>query len=270
MSEFRRYRIPSKVAFVIVSFALGSLGDGLNPFQAIYLNCIGWNESSIGVALSVMGFSSLTIQTLAGDLIDKTKLDRRYFLAVSSVVSGISASAIMLVREGNQDHALIFTSKMIQGVSTVFIGPSLAAVTLATFGPKHFDHMMASNIFWSHIGGFMSAILAGFVAYAYYPNIKYCFLVIGISAAIAVFSVFSLPIGDPMMGRGFHGKREHLLDEDGNEDVSQAPEKEIEKGPNENKMEHLESEHTQEAATYLSVFTDPAIAVFSITCFFFQ
>lgn len=271
MTDFLRYRIPAKVAFVLVSFSLGCLGDGLNIFQAIYLNCIGWNEGSIGIALSAMGFSSLIFQTLAGDLIDKTARDRRYFLAIASAVSATSALAILLVKEGNQDHALMYITKAIQGMSTTFIGPSLAAVTLATFGPKHFDHIMASNIFWNHIGGFVSAVLAGVVAYVSYPNIKYCFLVVGVAGIIAVFSVVFLPVGDPMMGRGFHGKKEHLLDENGNEDERQAnPNLEVKNDSNTEKKEPIEDASSHEAASYWSVFTDPATTVLSLTCFFFQ
>lgn len=55
------------VAFLIVSFSLGQLGDGLNIFQGIYLVAIGWNEGAVGIALSMMGFTALMVQTYAGD-----------------------------------------------------------------------------------------------------------------------------------------------------------------------------------------------------------
>jgi MFS family permease len=120
----------------------------------------------------------------------------------------LSASAIMLVREGNMagDKMLIFLTKIIEGVAASFIGPCLAALTLATFGPHHFDSVMASNIMWGHIGSVVAAILAGSVAFIFYPNIKYCFLVIAFAALLAVFFVQYLPQGDPLMGRGFMGE----------------------------------------------------------------
>jgi len=55
------------IAFLIVSFSLGELGDGLNVFQGIYLVAIGWNEGAVGIALSMMGFTALIVQTFAGD-----------------------------------------------------------------------------------------------------------------------------------------------------------------------------------------------------------
>lgn len=183
---------------------------------------VGWNEGSVGIALSLMGLTALVMQTFAGDMIDKATVDRRVFLTVASIVTALSASTIFFVPEGNQDHAIIFISKVIEGISSSFIEPCLAALTLATFGPHHFDTVMASNIMWGHIGSIASAGGAGVVAYAMYPDIKLCFLVISASALGAVFLVGFLPEGDRLMGRGFHGKvamdefghMEKLLDED--------------------------------------------------------
>jgi hypothetical protein len=38
-----------------------------NIFQGIYLVAIGWNEGAVGIALSMMGFTALIVQTFAGD-----------------------------------------------------------------------------------------------------------------------------------------------------------------------------------------------------------
>ena len=61
--------ISPAIAFLIVSFSLGELGDGLNVFQGIYLVNIGWNEGAVGTALSMMGFTALIVQTFAGDFV---------------------------------------------------------------------------------------------------------------------------------------------------------------------------------------------------------
>ena len=149
-----------------------------------------------------MGFTALLVQTIAGDIIDKTHFDRRSFLSIASVATAFSASAILFVHEGNVDHVLMYTTKFIEGISSSFIGPCVAALTLATFGPDVFDEVMASNIFWGHVGCILSAVLAGAVSYVLYPNIQYCFLVIGFSALLAVGSVQLLPEGDALLGRG--------------------------------------------------------------------
>jgi MFS family permease len=137
-----------RIAFALTAFALGELGDGLNIFQGIYLVNLGWNEGSVGIALSLMGLTALLVQTIAGDIVDKTVFDRRLFLIVASIVTAISASAVLLVQEGNQQHGLMYCTKIVEGIASSFIGPCLAALTLANFGPDHFDAIMASNVLW--------------------------------------------------------------------------------------------------------------------------
>jgi len=114
----------------------------------------------------------------------------------------MSASAILLVKQENGDRFLIYSTKVIEGISSSFIGPCVAALTLAQFGPSHFDDVMAKNILWGHVGSVSSAVMAGLVGYYLYPDIQYCFLVIGFSALCAVGGVQLLEQGDPLMGRG--------------------------------------------------------------------
>ena len=248
-----------KIAFLLVSFSLGELGDGLNIFQGVYLVGIGWNEGSVGIALSLMGLTALIVQPWAGDWIDKTIYDRRILLSTASIVTALSASAVLFVKEGNNGHNLIFVTKVIEGVAASFIGPCLAALTLATFGPNHFDSVMASNILWGHIGSVASSMLAGVVSYLLYPNIKYCFLVIGASALVACIFIPQLPQGDPLMGRGFQGKS--AMNENGqveslnNCDNSSLVNENIEK---------------QEAAPYMDILSDLKTGILCLTGFFFQ
>jgi len=234
------------------------LGDGLNIFQGVYLNCIGWNEGSIGIALSLMGFTALLVQTYAGDVIDKTAIDRRIFLAIASIITACSALAILFVREGNTDHAMIFLTKIIEGVASSFIIPCLAALTLACYGPDQFDKVMASNILWGHIGSVISASLAGLTAYLLYPNIKYCFVIIGLSAIFAVFFITHLPQGDPLMGRGFHStftamKKDEIAQSDSDTEIGGCSCVSIPK-----------------AQGYWAVFTDYKTFILCATGFFFQ
>jgi len=92
---------------------------------------IGWNEGAIGIALSLMGFTALVCQTFAGDIIDKTTIDRRKILNTASILTACSAMTILFVQEGNSQHFLIYATKVIEGMASSFIGPCLAALTLA-------------------------------------------------------------------------------------------------------------------------------------------
>ena len=256
-----QYYISPKIAFLLVSFTLGELGDGLNIFQGIYLVGTGWNEGSVGLALSLMGFTTLLIQPLAGNWVDQTIIDRRIFLGTASAITAISASTILLVRQGNysSDHALVFISKIVEGVSASFIGPCVAALTLASFGPKYFDTIMASNIFWGHIGSVVAAILAGLVAYIFYPNVKYCFLIIAAAALCAILFIPFLPQGDPMMGRGFQGKV--AIDEAGQlEKLTDSDDTKV----------HAHDDPPPVAATYLETLSCPRTGLLCMTGLFFQ
>ncbi|KAL7567055.1 hypothetical protein ACA910_002781 [Epithemia clementina (nom. ined.)] len=292
--------ITPKLAFLLVAFSLGELGDGLNIFQGIYLVGMGWKEGSVGAALSLMGLTTLLIQPLAGDWVDKATLDRRVFLAVASIVTALSASSILWVHPvvrmndnhhndgddgataiANGDHLLIYTSKVLEGIASSFIGPCLAALTLASFGPHHFDAVMASNIFWGHVGSVSAAVLAGMVAYVLYPNIKYCFLVIGASALVAIVFVKYLPQGDPLMGRGFRGKvamdQHGLVQELSQDETDHSSHVSSSSSSEENlplvqkeKHDNDDDNEPPTAASYMQVFLDPKTCILCLTGFFFH
>lgn len=116
--------------------------------KGIYLVNVGWNESAIGTALSLMGLTTLITQTFAGDMIDKTRFDRRNLLIVAASMTALSAMVVVFVREGNYaaDHLLMYITKIFEGAASSFVMPCLAALTLASFGPDDFDSVMANNV----------------------------------------------------------------------------------------------------------------------------
>lgn len=187
------------------------------------------------------------------------------FLSAASILTALSASTIFLV-QGNSQHGLIYVSKVIEGISSSFIGPCLSALVLATFGPHHFDAIMASNTFWAHIGSVVAAFLAGLVAYFMYPNIKLCFLVIAASGLTAIFFVGFLPEGDKLMGRGFMGKQ--ALDEYGH--VEQLVEDSDSDEPLEDQIAREKTFENPEAASYWEVVSDRRCFLLCLTGFFFQ
>lgn len=243
--------LSTPVAFATISFFLGNLGDGLNIFQGIFLVNLGWNEGSVGIALSLMGLTALVSQTFAGDAIDKTTFDRRKILMIASLMTACSATTVMFVREGNNDHMLMYITKVIEGLASSFIGPCLAALTLACNGPDKFDSTMANNVLWGHIGSATSAVLAGGIAYLMYPNIKYCFLVIGFSALFAIVFIQFLPEGDQNLARGFEKVDKESIDSK----ISQSNES---------------HKNQTKAASYLSVISEPKTLILCLTGFFFH
>ena len=253
-------RLSPKLAFLLVSLALGQLGDGLNIFQGIYLVGIGWKEGAVGTALSLMGLTALLIQPFAGDWVDKTTVDRRVFLAVAAAFTALSASTIMIVGNGRPaDHVLMYATKIVEGATASFLGPCLAALTLATFGPAGFDAVMASNILWGHVGSVAAAVLAGIVSYAMYPAIQSCFAVIGASAVVAIFLVPCLPMGNAAMGRGFADKaepNEHSNDYEQGESTAFVPKEQNDEEP--------------QAVPYSEILAETKVIILCCAGFFFQ
>jgi MFS family permease len=274
------------LAFFFVSLSLGQLGDGLSIFQGIYLvNIVGWKEGSVGAALSLMGLTGLLVQPFAGDLVDKASIDRRIFLIVASLVTALSASTILSVHPNSihviADHALIYGSKILEGIASSFIAPCLAALTLASFGPEGFDAVMASNIFWGHVGSVAAAVLAGLVAYVAFPTVQACFVVIGLSALVAVWFVQFLPIGDPQLGRGFQGKatvpqEECVAKDSGTANTSHYAKQVSSVGEEETialtttTSELSDDEEMPMAASYLEVLLDPKTLILCLTGFSYQ
>lgn len=97
-----------------------------------------------------MGLMMMLVQTFSGDFIDKTRLDRRVFLALAALMTGLSSFAVTLVREGNRDHIAFYMVKVIEGMAASFIIPGLSALTLASYGPHHFDAVSSLQVFVSH------------------------------------------------------------------------------------------------------------------------
>jgi len=259
--------ISTRLAFVLVSFSLGQLGDGLNIFQGIYLVGVGWKEGAVGTALSLMGLTSLLVQPLAGQWVDATTLDRRWFLVLAATCTALSASTVLLVHTNALHYALIFTSKVIEGVASSFIGPCLAALTLGTFGPTDFDQVMASNVYWGHVGSVVAALLAGLVAYLSFPQVQYCFLVIGASALVAIAFVPYLPQGNPLWGRGLDDTKNELGTASFETDESSSEEEGVA-----NEATSLTGKKPKEpqVTSYWLVLSDPKTFILCWTGFFFQ
>jgi hypothetical protein len=97
----------------------------------------------------------------------------------------------------------------------------------------------------------MSAVFAGAAAYFFYPNIKYCFLVIALSAVAAISFVPFLPQGNALMGRGLQ--------------VEEKPD-----NVQEDSDDHNIPQEEIKAASYLSVMSEPKTLVLCLTGFFFQ
>jgi hypothetical protein len=233
--------ISTLAAFLLTSFSIAELGDGFGMYIDMYLLAQGWGETSVVVSGIFRGVVDLVLKSFVGDIIDKTRRDRRSFLAMAALVIGLSSLMVFFVNGADTfDKVLVYAVRSIESVALAFLGPAFAAITLSAFGPEMFDEMNVKREIVSHAGSIVSAILSGCIAYVWYPSIELVFILpFGFAASAIFFSRF-IPRGDPLMGRGFHL---HTEARDSQNCV----------------IDTHKDEPEPEAATYYEVFSDKRI-----------
>lgn len=122
-------------------------------------------------------------------------------------------------------------------------------------------------------------MLAGLTAWITYPNIRYCFTVIGFSALLAVVGVKLLPEGDVLMGRGLKGSSEKVAihsGDDGNDYVNMEVEGTTSWSSTQGNIAspkcRSNNGNTEENAisSYWEIFSDRKTVVLCFTGFFFH
>src|SRR5271166_4613276 len=75
------------------TFFLGDIQTGFGPFIAVYLATQKWNQTDIGLVLSVGALASLISQIPGGWLVDSVRSERS---AAAAAVAAIGISALMI------------------------------------------------------------------------------------------------------------------------------------------------------------------------------
>src|SRR5579883_2625562 len=76
-----------------LNFFLADVQTGVGPFLAIYLATYGWNETMVGLALTLGSIAGILCQTPAGALVDGLHHKRAL---VGAAVIGLGIGAFML------------------------------------------------------------------------------------------------------------------------------------------------------------------------------
>ena len=171
----------------------------------MFLLAKGWGETAVVTSGIFRGVVDLIMKAFVGDIIDKTHYDRRNYVALASLVIGLSSFMVYFVDGADvYDRVLVYVVRSIESVALAFLGPAFAAITLSAFGPELFDEMNIKREIVSHGGSIFSALLSGGIAWIWYPNIEAVFILPSLFASSAIFFSRFIPRGDPLMGRGFH------------------------------------------------------------------
>ncbi|NOJ42755.1 MFS transporter [Bradyrhizobium australiense] len=183
-----------------VNFFLADVRDGLGPYLAIYLLTEQhWDESRIGVVMSVAGIAGIVAQTPAGALVDATRAKR--LVMVGAALTVTAASLLLPIFPSFWPVAI--SQGIAHGAGAIF-SPAIAAVSLGIVGHRAFTGRIGRNETLNHAGNAVAASIAGTAAYAFGPQVV--FYLLGAMSMASLASVWAIPERaiDHDLARGLH------------------------------------------------------------------
>ncbi len=143
-----------------LNFFLADVQTGVGPFLAIYLAGYGWNEQSVGIALTVGGIAGIVTQTPAGGLVDRLR-SKRALIAAGVVALAVGALLIALYPTL---WPVMTAQVLIGGMSSIFI-PAICAISLGVVGRSLFDARQGRNQAYNSAGNVAAAVMMGLIGY---------------------------------------------------------------------------------------------------------
>jgi MFS family permease len=176
-----------------LNFFLADVRDGLGPYLAIYLLTERkWDQTSIGVVMSVAALAGIAAQTPAGALIDRSHA-KRGLMATAAIV--VTATCLALPFIGRFE--LVAATQAIAACAGAIFAPAVAAVTLGIVGPRAFAKRIGRNEAFNHAGNASAAAIAGATAYFFGPIVVFWLLAaMAIASMIATLSIPAAAIDD--------------------------------------------------------------------------
>jgi len=182
----------------LLNVLLSDVRYGLGAYLGVYLLTEhGWNEASIGVALSLGGLVGLLSQTPVGILVDRTAA-KRSLLAGSVLV----ATACCLVIPLAPRFWPVVAAGAVGAVAGTAIAPTLASISLGMVGPWRFARRAGRNEAMFHLGNAgVNVIILATAPLLGTPVLFALLAVTGIASAAAALAIPAAAI-DPAVARG--------------------------------------------------------------------
>jgi MFS family permease len=141
-------------ALEAANFFLADVQTGLGPFLAAYLSGAGWAPGRVGVALTLGGLVTVSLQAPAGAVVDQLR-SKRLILVLASAVLALGAILLSITAS----PWAVYTSQVLIGGAGPFLGPTLAAVTMGMVGVTLFDRQFGKNQSFNSAGNVACALL---------------------------------------------------------------------------------------------------------------
>jgi MFS family permease len=161
------------------TFFLGDIQTGFGPFISVYLVTQKWNQTDIGLVLSIGALASLLSQVPAGAIIDAVRSERS---AVAAAVTAIGISALVIALL--PIFLAVAAARALQAVASALIGPAIAAISLGLVGKHALSTRLGRNARFASAGNGAAAAIMG--AFGHFLSAQSVFFV------TAAFSVPAL------------------------------------------------------------------------------
>ena len=150
----------SRTGLNAFNFFTAGVQTGFGPFLAVYLTRSGWDQESVGLALSIGTIAGVASQVPGGALVDHIH-HKRLVCAVSLGVIGISALVLALW----PGLAPVWIAQILHAFGSAVLTPAIAAMTLTLCGHNEFGERLGTNARYASLGNAIAAALLGAVAY---------------------------------------------------------------------------------------------------------
>jgi MFS family permease len=136
---------------------------------AIYLAASGWNEQTIGIALTGGGIAGIIAQTPAGALADRVR-SKRTLIAFGVIALAIGA----LLAAIHPAFWPVMAAQTLIGISSSVFAPTVVAISLGVVGRELFDRRQGRNQTFNSAGNVVAAVSMGLIGYFFQS--RYLFL----------------------------------------------------------------------------------------------
>src|ERR1700678_3705475 len=143
-----------------LNFFLADVQSAVGPFLAIYLAASGWNEQTVGIALTGGGIAGIIAQTPAGGLTDRIH-SKRALIACGVVALAVGALIIATFPA----FWPVMVAQTLIGVSSSVFGPTVVAISLGLVGRELFDRRQGRNQTFNSAGNVVAAVSMGLLGY---------------------------------------------------------------------------------------------------------
>jgi len=140
----------------LLNFFMADIQAGAGPFLAVFLLAHGWDNSHIGLVMTIGGIAGVLMTAPAGALIDNTK--HKHLFVIVPCICVVLSSLIVLF---SQHFWIVAISQVATAVAGAAIVPAVNGITLGIVHLKGFNRQNGRNQAFNHAGNMAGAALSG-------------------------------------------------------------------------------------------------------------